>query len=63
MKCKPYCLRYRVCPAHLNAAVVELDGVASRFCQQCGKFHRLEDFDGSKKWVYNARLYDVEVSC
>ncbi|WIA20148.1 hypothetical protein OEZ85_005998 [Tetradesmus obliquus] len=47
--CKPYCVRYRVCPAHLAAAQVQLQGETSRFCQQCGKFHAIEEFDGNKR--------------
>jgi hypothetical protein len=27
---------------------LELHGVASRFCQQCGKFHELAQFDGAR---------------
>jgi hypothetical protein len=40
------------CPASAAAScysqvdAVELHGVSSRFCQQCGKFHELNQFDG-----------------
>jgi hypothetical protein len=47
--CKAYCVRYRVCQQHLGAAAVLIDGVQSRFCQQCGRFEELSEFDGAKR--------------
>eukprot|EP00879_Flechtneria_rotunda_P001859 GHRR01002029.1.p1 GENE.GHRR01002029.1~~GHRR01002029.1.p1 ORF type:complete len:1024 (+),score=391.87 GHRR01002029.1:434-3505(+) len=47
--CKQYCVRYRVCQSHLQATQVNLAGQPSRFCQQCGKLHALEEFDGKKR--------------
>lgn len=47
--CKAYCVRYRVCQQHLSAVSVLLKGVESRFCQQCGRFHDLSEFDGAKR--------------
>lgn len=41
--------RYRVCDAHQKALVVLKDGRKQRFCQQCGKFHPLDEFQGQKK--------------
>jgi len=49
--CKAYCVRYRVCQPHLSAVSVLLNGVESRFCQQCGRFHELSEFDGNKRWA------------
>ncbi|WIA16831.1 hypothetical protein OEZ85_013768 [Tetradesmus obliquus] len=45
---KEYHQRYRVCPQHAKVDALELHGVASRFCQQCGKFHELSQFDGAR---------------
>ncbi|EFN57881.1 hypothetical protein CHLNCDRAFT_57007 [Chlorella variabilis] len=41
--------RYRACPQHVHADQIELEGRPHRFCQQCGRFHRLECFDGDKR--------------
>ena len=47
---KDYYQRYRVCEEHLNLSALRLaDGKEHRFCQQCGRFHPLGDFDGEKK--------------
>ncbi|KAF6264844.1 SBP domain-containing protein [Scenedesmus sp. NREL 46B-D3] len=45
---KEYHQRYRICLAHAKVGSVELDGVTSRFCQQCGKFHEVAQFDGTR---------------
>lgn len=47
---KPYFQRYRVCPKHLKASTVLRNGTEQRFCQQCGRFHPVGDFDGSKRY-------------
>jgi hypothetical protein len=44
------------CPQVSN---IMRDGVPQRFCQQCGRFHPLQDFDGAKRscrarWVHRA---------
>lgn len=36
---KKYYVRMRVCEVHLNAPIIVVDGVLSRFCQQVGE-HR-----------------------
>lgn len=41
--------RYRICRVHAAAEEVEREGVPSRFCQQCGRFHALSDFDGPQR--------------
>ena len=46
---KDYHARYKICETHLKAAVVQKDGLPNRFCQQCGKFQPVEDFDGDKR--------------
>jgi hypothetical protein len=46
---KYYHARYRVCPEHQKALSVKVSGQNVRFCQQCGKFQPLKDFQGKKK--------------
>lgn len=44
------CQRNRVCKFHLEQPELDINGVLSRFCQQCGKFqHAYERFDGSNR--------------
>ncbi|KAG2492027.1 hypothetical protein HYH03_009756 [Edaphochlamys debaryana] len=44
-----YYQRYRTCEQHLKAPYILKDGVQQRFCQQCGRFHELHEFDGTKR--------------
>ncbi len=44
-----YYQRYRICKEHLRSAALLVDGIPQRFCQQCGKFHDLDAFDGDKR--------------
>ncbi|ESQ41891.1 hypothetical protein EUTSA_v10012721mg [Eutrema salsugineum] len=46
---KGYHKRHRVCLRCANASSVVLDGENKRYCQQCGKFHVLSDFDEGKR--------------
>ncbi|KAM7488236.1 hypothetical protein LguiB_025720 [Lonicera macranthoides] len=46
---KGYHRRHRVCLGCANAREVVLDGENKRYCQQCGKFHILSDFDEGKR--------------
>ncbi|XP_020576508.1 squamosa promoter-binding-like protein 9 [Phalaenopsis equestris] len=46
---KGYHRRHRVCLRCANASSVMLDGEEKRYCQQCGKFHVLLDFDEGKR--------------
>jgi hypothetical protein len=46
---KEYYIRYRVCDVHQKCLVALKDGKESRFCQQCGKFHLLSEFQGDKR--------------
>ena len=48
---KEYYQRYRVCAAHLKLGSLIKDGLPQRFCQQCGRFHLLADFDGTKRCI------------
>ena len=46
---KEYHARYKICEQHLRASLVINRGREQRFCQQCGKFHNIEEFDGDKR--------------
>lgn len=46
---KDYHQRYRICPEHLKCDFIVKDGHKMRFCQQCGKFQNLENFDRDKR--------------
>eukprot|EP00252_Welwitschia_mirabilis_P005426 TRINITY_DN15905_c0_g1_i1.p1 TRINITY_DN15905_c0_g1~~TRINITY_DN15905_c0_g1_i1.p1 ORF type:complete len:875 (-),score=133.42 TRINITY_DN15905_c0_g1_i1:322-2946(-) len=46
---KGYHRRHRVCLSCANAPTVTLGNVLQRYCQQCGKFHVLPDFDEGKR--------------
>ncbi|CAN8300557.1 unnamed protein product [Cochlearia groenlandica] len=46
---KGYHKRHRVCLRCANASFVVLEGENKRYCQQCGKFHVLTDFDEGKR--------------
>jgi len=46
---KEYHARYKICEQHLRANLVFNRGLEQRFCQQCGKFHNIEEFDGDKR--------------
>jgi hypothetical protein len=48
---KAYYQRHKVCAVHLSAMCSKVNGVDSRFCQQCGKFQPLEDFDADKRYA------------
>ncbi|CAL9116363.1 unnamed protein product [Musa acuminata var. zebrina] len=46
---KGYHRRHRVCLRCACAPCVVLDGQSKRYCQQCGKFHMLSDFEEGKR--------------
>ncbi|PNH09005.1 Squamosa promoter-binding-like protein 7 [Tetrabaena socialis] len=46
---KRYFTRLRICEVHLSAQAIVVDGVVSRFCQQCGRFQFIGEFTGKKK--------------
>ncbi|GFR44462.1 hypothetical protein Agub_g5723, partial [Astrephomene gubernaculifera] len=43
---KAYYRRFRICEAHMKSMSLSIEGRSCRFCQQCGKFHLVEEFDG-----------------
>ena len=46
---KDYHIRYKICNHHLKVSFILKDGKEQRFCQQCGRFHPLEEFDNNKR--------------
>ncbi|CAD5192332.1 unnamed protein product [Musa acuminata subsp. malaccensis] len=48
-KCREYHRRHKVCEAHSKTPMVVLRGQQQRFCQQCSRFHLLEEFDEVKR--------------
>jgi len=46
---KEYHIRYKICHHHLKVSSIMKDGKPQRFCQQCGRFHLLEEFDNNKR--------------
>lgn len=47
--CKGYYKRHKVCDVHTKTAIVIVDGMEQRFCQQCSRFHLLNEFDDGKR--------------
>ena len=46
---KVYHKRYKICLTHLRSPALLVKGQWCRFCQQCGRFHGLEEFEGAKR--------------
>ncbi|EOA36084.1 hypothetical protein CARUB_v10010422mg [Capsella rubella] len=46
---KQYHRRHKVCEVHAKASSVFLSGVSQRFCQQCSRFHEIQEFDEAKR--------------
>ena len=46
---KEYHNRYKICEFHLKIPSIVREGARQRFCQQCGRFHDLGEFDGDKR--------------
>ncbi|XP_059655664.1 squamosa promoter-binding-like protein 6 [Cornus florida] len=46
---KDYHKRHKVCDVHSKTAIVVVNGIEQRFCQQCSRFHLLAEFDDSKR--------------
>ncbi|KAG2446226.1 hypothetical protein HXX76_000818 [Chlamydomonas incerta] len=44
-----YFRKYRICREHLKSPVLVVEGVPSRFCQQCSRFHHVKEFDGPQR--------------
>ncbi|KAK7358660.1 hypothetical protein VNO77_00598 [Canavalia gladiata] len=47
--CRDYHRRHKVCEIHSKTAQVTIGGQKQRFCQQCSRFHSLEEFDEGKR--------------
>ncbi|KAF8099639.1 hypothetical protein N665_0240s0014 [Sinapis alba] len=47
--CREYHKRHKVCDVHSKTPVVTINGHKQRFCQQCSRFHALEEFDEGKR--------------
>ena len=41
--------RYRICRIHMNALEMILNGNPVRFCQQCGRLHSVDEFEGAHR--------------
>ncbi|CAA3009995.1 squamosa promoter-binding 1 [Olea europaea subsp. europaea] len=48
-KAKEYHRRHKVCEMHSKANKALVGGVMQRFCQQCSRFHALQEFDEGKR--------------
>lgn len=46
---KEYHNRYKICEYHLKIPSIIREGLRQRFCQQCGRFHNIGEFDGDKR--------------
>ncbi|CAK9327466.1 unnamed protein product [Citrullus colocynthis] len=46
---KRYYRRHKVCEFHAKAPAVAVAGIHQRFCQQCSRFHGLQEFDETKR--------------
>nr|XP_043614621.1 squamosa promoter-binding-like protein 13A [Erigeron canadensis] len=47
--CRKYYQRHKVCELHSKSPQVSINGQHLRFCQQCSRFHPLEEFDNGKR--------------
>ncbi|XP_010469241.1 PREDICTED: squamosa promoter-binding-like protein 12 [Camelina sativa] len=48
-KAKDYHRRHKVCEMHSKATSALVGSIMQRFCQQCSRFHVLEEFDEGKR--------------
>ncbi|KAG7667575.1 hypothetical protein Ndes2437B_g08220 [Nannochloris sp. 'desiccata'] len=48
-KRRAYHKRYRICNYHATLSQMVLEGRHMRFCQQCGRFQLLSEFEGDKR--------------
>lgn len=46
---KDYHRRHKVCEAHSKASKTLVGNIMQRFCQQCSRFHPLDEFDEGKR--------------
>ncbi|KAI3777674.1 hypothetical protein L1987_47475 [Smallanthus sonchifolius] len=47
--CRKYYQRHKVCEVHSKSPQVLINGQSLRFCQQCSRFHSLEEFNEGKR--------------
>ncbi|KAI3499591.1 hypothetical protein L1887_35394 [Cichorium endivia] len=47
--CRKYHQRHKVCEVHSKSPEVSIKGQKLRFCQQCSRFHPLDEFDEGKR--------------
>lgn len=45
----PYLAVLQVCPEHLELPAMVVEGQTIRFCQQCGRYQLLTEFDGTRR--------------
>nr|GLL42515.1 squamosa promoter-binding-like protein 12 [Ipomoea trifida] len=48
-KAKDYHRRHKVCEMHSKATKALVGNIMQRFCQQCSRFHALQEFDDGKR--------------
>lgn len=48
-KAKDYHRRHKVCESHSKSSKALVGNVMQRFCQQCSRFHALQEFDEGKR--------------
>ncbi|KAJ1283431.1 hypothetical protein BS78_03G128100 [Paspalum vaginatum] len=48
-RARDYHKRHKVCEAHTRTSLVRIKNIEHRFCQQCSRFHLLQEFDEGKK--------------
>lgn len=46
---RDYYKRYKICGHHMEMNYLMVEGQKIRFCQQCGRFQLLSEFDGDKR--------------
>lgn len=47
--CKDYHRRHKVCEVHAKASTAVVSNRVQRFCQQCSRFHHIQEFDEEKR--------------
>ncbi|PRW50811.1 squamosa promoter binding [Chlorella sorokiniana] len=48
-KSRAYYKRYKICSYHVELPCMVVEGQTIRFCQQCGRFQLLSDFEGDRR--------------
>jgi len=66
---REYYKRYKICAHHMELYCLKVDGQYIRFCQQCGRFQLLSEFDAEKRSCrqklakHNLRRRQDEAGC